>query len=280
MKILLAGCGQLGTQLGAKRQQKGDTVVGIKRSTAPTLFELIHIDLSQQNALSELTADYDVIIFTVTPSHRDESAYCQVYTDILQQVIDFAKQHRKPPLCIYVSSTGVYGQNTGEWVDENSPTQPNQYSGKWVLHGENILQEQLSNTLIIRFSGIYNAERRWLINQAITDTPIQKTPTIWTNRIHQADCVGVLDFLLDQYQQGKSLEKCYLASDDAPVGRYEVMAFIRASLGYDEPAIKTDALTQQLNKRCSNKRIKELGYVFSYPTFERGYGEILKQLNN
>lgn len=275
MKILLAGCGQLGRQLGQQLQDNGDEVVGIKRHATPTLFTLRLADLSDEKALPEETPDYDVIVFSVTPSSREESAYQQVYQTILPHVVSFAQRHQRPPLFIFISSTGVYGQQNGEWVNEKSPTEPEHYSGKWVLFGEQYLQQHLDNYIIVRFSGIYGDNRRWLINQAISGKAIQKSPPIWTNRIHEADCVGSLAFLINAYRQGQALDNLYLISDDTPVSRYEVCAFICQLSGQPLPHVEHQKLTDKCNKRCDNSKIKSLGYDFIYPTFEHGYRAIL-----
>lgn len=278
MKILLAGCGQIGQQLGTQLHQQGHHVIGVKRHATPTLFPLRLLDLGNSKALSDETPDYDVIVFTVTPQNREESAYRHVFETVLQRVIDFAKRHQQPPLLLLVSSTGVYGQQQGQWVNESSPTQPTHFSGKWLLSAEQNLKKQWQNHLIVRFSGIYGSHRRWLINQAVSGKPIQKSPSLWTNRIHEADCVGSLNFLINAYQKQLLLSRLYLISDDLPVGRYEVCAFICQFLQQAAPDVLTTDLTENLNKRCDNSLIKSMGYSFIYPTFKSGYQAILTQL--
>ncbi len=275
MKILLAGCGQLGLQLGQQLQSSGDEVIGVKRTDVPANFPLLLADLSDADALTNQTPDYNVIVFSVTPSKRTDMAYRQVYSDILQNVVAFAKRHSAPPLMIFTSSTSVYAQQNGKWVDENSPTEPTNFNGKWVLHGEQYLQQHWENYLIIRFSGIYGENRRGLIHYAISGRAIQKTPTVWTNRIHESDCVGSLAFLINSYRCGKSLERCYLVSDNQPIGRYEVCEFICQLLDKPPPPI-ADNFTDSYNKRCDNQKINSLGYRFIYPTFKEGYRSILK----
>ncbi|PID66557.1 MAG: NAD(P)-dependent oxidoreductase [Gammaproteobacteria bacterium] len=276
MKILLAGCGQLGLQLGRQLQRNGDEVIGIKRSNVPASFPLHLADLSESHTLAEETPNYDVIVFTATPNRYEENAYRHTYTTVLANVLDFAKRHTVPPWIIFTSSTSVYGQHQGEWVDENSPTEPTAFSGQWVLHGERYLQKHWENYLMVRFSGIYGHNRRWLINTATGGRPIQKIPPIWTNRIQDADCVGSLYFLINAYRQNQALEPVYLLSDNQPVGRYEVCAFICQLLGQPLPPIEDKNLTENCNKRCDNGRISALGYRFDYPTFTQGYRAILQ----
>ncbi len=279
MKVLIAGCGQLGQELGEVLYSDGYEVTGIKRSPTPTLFPMINLDLQSESGLSALPAHFDALIFSVTPDSRDESAYQATYESILNKAIEFAASHAKPPLFIFLSSTGVYGQNKGEWVDEDSPTEPTSYSGKWILYGEEQVKRRLEKPLIIRFSGIYNKHRRWLIDKAMSKSPIQKHPKIWTNRIHQSDCVGILKLALDRHREGYPLQQCYLASDDTPAELYEVVSFIAEKLNRADAVTTASHLSSQQNKRCSNSHIKKLGYEFLYPSFREGYGEILQTQN-
>ncbi len=274
MHIYLAGCGQIGQLLGRQLSSE-HRVTGLKRSEAALGFPLLRVDLRDRHAVEQLPQDADIIVFTVTPSQYDEAGYHLVYESILGNVIAWAQRHAKPPLLILVSSTGVYGQQQGEWVDENSPTLPKRASAQWILFGEQQLHQQWHNHVVVRFSGIYGDTRTRLIHRAISGEAIQKTPPLWTNRIHESDCVGVLAFLIARYQHGQALQSCYLASDDEPVSQYDVAAYICQQLGRDAPIVKTENLSPDCNKRCDNSRLKALGYAFSYPSYRHGYQHIL-----
>lgn len=274
LNILLAGCGQLGQRLGQQLIKQGDQVIGIKRYQQILDFPLWLADLTDPQALSEREPNIDVIIFTVTPNARNEMAYRLVYEQALMTVLNFARRHDPQPLVILVSSTAVYGQQNGEWVDEASTTVPTTYSGKWVLYGEQCIQ-QLDNPLSLRFSGIYSHQRRWLIRTALSGKAIQQSPPIWTNRIHEDDCVGILSFLINRYRNHKPLDNLYLASDNQPCPRDEVIAFICQTLGKPLPAIDNHQ-TIDCNKRCDNHKIKALGYSFKYSDYRLGYADILR----
>lgn len=276
MKIYLAGCGKIGKRLGEQLTTDGHHVIGLKRSAAEYAFPIKAINLADRTSVSSLPADADIIVFTVTPSEYSEAGYAHVYDTILDNVLDFAKRHEELPLVILVSSTGVYGQQNGEWVDENSPTEPTSFSGKWILHGENQLRQRLSKTLTVRFSGIYGPSRTRLIQRALSGNPVQKAPPLWTNRIHEDDCVGSLHFLINQFIASNKLEDIYLISDDTPVSSYDISAFICDTMGRPKPPILTQNLSEKYNKRCDNQQIKSLGYTFRHPNYQQGYQEILK----
>ncbi len=277
MNIYLAGCGQLGLSLGNRLQNDVNKVIGLKRSFVSADFAISTIDLSDEKAISELPLDADVIVFTVTPSEFSEAGYRQVYKTILENMVSYAKRHEKAPLFILVSSTGVYAQQNGEWVDEQSPTEPITEMNRWILRGEQYVQEQLDNCLVIRFSGIYGDHRTWLIKKSESGEPCQKIPPLWTNRIHEIDCVGILQFLIQKYQNGEKLSPIYLCSDDLPVSSYEVRQFICQQLKFPSPPEKTENLSRKYNKRCRNTLIKQAGYQFVYPTYREGYASILEK---
>lgn len=276
MKVYLAGCGQLGSRLGQQLSSDGHDVVGLKRPPIDSTFPMLAINLQDSHAVNQLPHDADIIVFTVTPSEYSDSGYQQVYKHILGNVIDYAKQHQKPPLFLLVSSTGVYGQHKGEWVDENSLTEPTQFNGAWVIYGERLIRQQLDNTLTVRFSGIYGANRTRMIKTATSGNPIQQSPPLWTNRIHEDDCIGALSFLIKQYSEGKTLKDIYLVSDHSPVSSWDVAAYICELQGMSMPPTKTTDLSHKLNKRCMNQRIVDLGYTFKYPDYRAGYKAIIE----
>ncbi|MGY0398342.1 MAG: sugar nucleotide-binding protein [Ostreibacterium sp.] len=278
MKIYLAGCGKIGTRLGYCLQNDGHQVIGLKRTPKDLGFSTLSIDLSNQLAVQALPKDAEVIIFMVTPPDYTEVDYKHVYDTILNNLIDFSKQHSAPPLFLLVSSTSLYGQQKGQWVNEDSTTKPRKFNGQWILQGEKNLRQQLSNSLCVRFSGIYATHRARLIKTALSGKPIQQNPPLWTNRLHEDDCVNVLYFLIKQYQSKIPLDKIYLVSDNTPVSSYDIIQFICQRMGKPHPKISTENISYQQNKRCDNTRIKRLGYRFIYPTYQIGYRAILDDI--
>lgn len=112
-----------------------------------------------------------------------------------------------------VSSTSVYGQNQGEWIDEASLTEPE--SPCRALAGSR-RTAFMGKHCVVRFSGIYGSGRDWLLRRASLGESIQQQSPTFTNRIHTDDCVAVLIFLLQKQLTGELLQSCYLASDDEP----------------------------------------------------------------
>jgi len=279
LKILLAGCGDIGSALGVRLMAQGHDVIGLKRRPPEISGSIRYFagDVCNAASLDHLANDIDLIVYTVTPDRRDPEAYQAVYERGLQTLLDkFAQQHNTPQW-FFVSSTSVYGHNDGSWVDETSETLPEAHNGQILLAAERLIMKQSSKNLVIRFSGIYGPGRTRLLEIAKRGKEIQHTPPYYTNRIHRDDCVGVLLYVLQQKLAGTKLEPCYLASDDEPVPMWEVISWLARELDFEQPRKRNEDPNAPQNKRCCNKRIKALGYRFEYPGYRDGYRKIVMQ---
>lgn len=273
-KILIVGCGAIGSQLAEILSAQGHKVTGLKRKpplSEPGLIPYVAADISSFAALAGLDDDFSQAFFIVSPDGRDEQNYRAVYETGLDNLLK-----RLPHTSwLMVSSTSVYGQCRGEWVDEASIAEPAHITGRLIRQAEQKLVTLNPANIVVRFSGIYGPGRESLLRQAMQAPAIQQTPPYFTNRIHQQDCVGVLSFLLEQRLAGKALTQCYLASDDDPAPMWEVMTWLADRLHCTPPVVKAVDADAGMNKRCSNVRLKELGYRFRYPGYQDGYLELI-----
>ena len=278
-KILIIGCGSIGTQLAHNLAAKGHDVTGLKRN--PPKLDIGEIncftaDISLAYQLEELPLDFEFIYFIVSPDGRNKESYQTIYEIGLTNLIArFAKEGASPNW-IFVSSTSVYGQSEGEWVDEESIAQPDNITSQYIRQAEQQLMDLNPQNIVVRFSGIYGPGREYLLRMAKQQSVIQKDPPYYTNRIHQQDCIGVLIFLLEQSLAGVTLKQCYLASDDNPATMWDVMSWLTEHLSCKPPEVKVNDKEVVMNKRCNNQRLKTLGYDFQYPDFKAGYLELIK----
>lgn len=275
-KILIVGCGDIGSRLAHKLSNEGHRVTGLKRHPPEggSSIEYYRADIGSASELAGLPNDFDQLFFIVSGDRRFESSYRNVYETGLNNLL--AKFSGLP--WIFVSSTSVYGQSKGEWVDEESPAHPENITGQLIRRAEQTLIDLNPANIVVRFSGIYGPGREYLLRMAAQAPAIQKMPPYYTNRIHQEDCVGVLAFLLEKKLQGAAMNRCYLASDDDPAPQWEVMSWLAERLDCTPPTVKMAGADADMNKRCSNRRIKALGYRFLYPGYKDGYGEMIGQL--
>ena len=272
--ILIIGCGALGTQLAQVLCANGHRVTGLKRKppqVAAGPVNYVAADITAMADLNDLAADFDIVYFIVSPDGRNEQSYRAIYESGLNNLIQQFARAGANPHWIFVSSTSVYGQSQGEWVDEASITQPDSITAQLILQAEQKLQVLDAGNTVVRFSGIYGPGRESLLRRAMQTPAIQQQPPYFTNRIHQQDCVGVLAFLLERRLAGVTLEQCYLASDDDPAPLWDVMSWLAEQMHCQPPTVKSVDSDSVMNKRCNNQRLKALGYQFHYPSFKDGY---------
>ncbi len=281
-KVLIAGCGDIGTSLGKALIKSGHYVVGLRRH--PPIenpgINFIAVDLTNPSTLRGIDTDFDQVFFMAAPNEHDLHAYKQIYEVGLENLLCKLSESHHNPNWILISSTSVYGQVDGGWVDETSLTEPERFNGQLQLLSEQRVLSENKNNLVVRFSGIYGPGRKRLLRMAQKGGPIQHEPPYYTNRIHKEDCVGVLKFLFEKRLDGTKLHSHYLACDDEPVPMWEVVSWIAKQLKWKQPDIKSTEKIVTKNKRCCNKRLKELGYHFKYPTYKEGYPQLIKEFKN
>jgi len=272
--ILIIGCGVIGTSLATVLSAQGHVVKGLKRHPPEnhSKIEYIKADIASAESINALDLTVDVVFFIVSADGRTEASYQSVYEAGLQNALaKFTKQ-----AWFFVSSTSVYGQSEGEWVDEDSPTQPTAVTSQLICHAEQRVMAASPRNVVVRFSGIYGPGREYLLRMARQNPVIQQTPPYYTNRIHQQDCIGVLAFLLQKRLAGELLDQCYLASDDDPAPLWDVITWLAKAMACPSPTAKTVDGPADGNKRCRNDRLKLLSYQFRYPSFRVGYAELIK----
>ena len=277
-KILIAGCGYVGNELGERLSSQGHEVWGIKReinSIHPSI-QSISADLSKKDTLQKLPKNVDYIFYMPSPGARNENVYNNVFLKGIRNLVECMEEKKYDIKKIFfISSTSVYAQNSGEWIDENSSTKPKSSTANIILQTENYLLNNYFKTTIVRFSGIYGPGRTGFLNKMINDG---KTfaHNRFTNRIHRDDCANALIHLMNL----PNCENIYLGSDNDPADLSVMASWIMEKKGPKNEEL--EYLTRikfsktESNKRCSNKKLKETGYKFLFPTFREGYNSIIK----
>ena len=283
-KILLLGFGDISQRLASRLCSFNHQLTAVRRSLIESSLAITHAadctDISE--LLPIVSSDFDVIVITMTPDSYSDAGYKKAYVDSMQTLLQALEQARsKPRLIVFVSSSSVYAQDGGQWVDENSKTQPQRYNGKRVLEAENLLTDSGYDHCIVRFSGIYGPGRERMISQLLKGSCVAEKPVIYSNRIHADDCAGVLAHLI-HYSQQHSIDALYLATDNAPEPLWQVQQWLRDALrqrDYDVPMMVYQA-SSRASRRCRNTRLLATGYTFLYPDFRHGYAAILDDLQS
>lgn len=278
MTILLAGCGDLGTEAGLRFAAAGHRVVGWRRSPdkLPAAIEGAAANLSTAE-LPPVPADTTAVVIAVAADASTEEAYRSAYLDGVAHVLDALDRDRvTPERVLFVSSTAVYGDAGGEWVDENTTPEPGGFSGRIMREAEEHLLKRLHGTgttpVVLRLGGIYGPGRTRLIDQVRTGAAVIPDQPRYTNRIHRDDAAGAIVHLCTM---NAVPTPAYLGVDNDPAELGDVLRFLAAELGLDVPPTDSLGSARGGNKRCSNALLRDTGFSFKYPSFREGYRDIL-----
>ena len=277
--VVIAGCGDVGSRLASQLLAAGWEVHGLRRNVARLPEGEIGIagDLFNKECPDTWPiGGVDYLVYCAAATDHDEAGYRKAYVQGLQHVLEWLGDYgQEPKHLVFVSSSSVYGQQNGEWVDETSPTQAVGYSGQVMLEAEQVAFDSGIPATTVRLTGIYGPGREWLLSQVRQGYRVAVEPPLYGNRIHVDDAAGLLAYLLLHVEQGGALEKIYIGVDNAPAPLAEVVDWLRGYLGVTEWA--EDASVRRAgSKQCSNARAKALGWSPTYPSYREGYAAILK----
>ena len=229
--VLVVGCGDVGGRLATQLLAGGWSVSGLRRNVGalPEGVGAIAADLEQRQVPANwplVSPDY--LVYCVAASQHDEAGYRSAYVEGLRNVLAWlAERGQKPRRLLFVSSSSVFAQQGGEWIDETAETAPQEYSGRVMLEAERLALESGIPASVVRLTGIYGPGREWLLSQVRQGYRVTEEPPLYGNRIHAEDAAGLLAFLLRADHQGRVLDDCYIGVDDAPAPLAEVVTWLR-----------------------------------------------------
>ena len=189
----------------------------------------------------------------------------------------------------YLSTTGVYGDKNGGWVNENSPPNPQQERSIRRFSCENEWRETKLPIQIIRLPGIYGPKRSVFENLLNGTTKMIDKPGQVFSRIHVDDIAGAVLYLINLYSQGQNPSLVNVA-DDLPTNNLEVINFAaqlaQKSLPVTVPfEIAKNTMSPMAlsfwkeNRKVDNKLLcKKLGYSLIYPNFKSGLKNCFSKL--
>lgn len=270
--LLIIGQGDIGLPVTNKLAQDGLNVTGLARNKRE------HYDLEsdakfmQADALTLTTAqlqDFTHIAIIVTPDEYSTSGYHDSYLAISQHLVALADKLPQLERVVFISSTGIYGQDNGEWIDENTmPVIPEREASKVILQAEQALQQGFGNkAVIIRPSGIYGRARLMRLRKAKEKQKEPVAAAHWSNRIMDHDLVNIITNVLT----ADAPKPLYIATDYMPVTTYELGVWLSEQIG-EAPAAIDNKKTAVTGKRLhSNIPLAWL----DYPDWQVGYRDIL-----
>lgn len=200
--LLIFGCGYLGRRVAARWLSAGHRVAAVTRS-AETATELrrtdvepILWDIGSPGSAPSLPPT-DVVLWSVGFDRASACSRRDVWIDGLQRVLDRVTNVPAPPRLVYISSTSVYGDHSGESVDELSDCQPQTENGACCLEAEQLVRKSgeacCQRTVILRMAGLYGPNRLLRrLDELRRAAPIAADPDAWLNLVHVDDAAAIV----------------------------------------------------------------------------------------
>lgn len=272
---LIIGCGYLGRRIATHWAAQGDTVFALTRTPANAAglrarnIEPIIGDVTQPATLSALPAA-ETVLYAVGFDRLSGKSLREVYVDGLRHALQAL-----PARCgrfIYVSSTSVYGQQSGEWVNETSECAPASANGRVCLDAERVVREYRPAATVLRLAGIYGPSRLIArIGRLRAGMLLEGNPDAWLNLIHVDDAARAIWACEASTAKGAT----YVVCDNRPNLRCDFYRLLARRVGAPEPQFDAGTLDaaelSRLGKRCSNRRLRDaLGIELAYPTIDEG----------
>ena len=266
-RVLLAGCGDLNTQVGLRLHGLGIEVTGIRRSREERSlpFPVLQLDLSDPGA--ETLPDADSVVVALTADSSDAEGYRRAYRDTLRGL--GSALPRAPQRVVFVSSTSVLGEHDGAVVTEQTIPAPERQTARVLLAAEQDAAELFGGVVVLRPAGIYGPGRHRTIDRVLNGAGADHGRL--TNRIHRDDLVSAVVALLEAEEPPRLLH----AADREPAPMGEVVRHLSARLGVPVPPDTGPGTPsgKSIDAAALHRLLGPGG--LRYPSFREGYEPLL-----
>lgn len=271
--VLIAGCGDLGTEAGLRFAAAGYAVTGLRRHADRIPRPIVGRSVDLRHEVPEVAPDTAVVVVAFAAGSRDVDEYRATYVDGLRNVLDGIDASDAHPRLLVVSSTAVFDVDDGSEVTEATPARGSTPTAEVLVEAEALLRERATGAVLVRLSGIYGPGRERLVEQVRSGTArLAPATSPHTNRIHRDDAAAALVHLAGVADPAPT----YLGTDDEPARLDDVLRFLADELGTPEPT-RGEGSGRQAggDKRLSNALLRSTGWAPTYPTFREGYRAVL-----
>ncbi len=270
-RVLIAGCGYVGTATADLFYTAGWEVEGWTHSTESAAqlrgkpYTIQAVDIATGEAVKKAAAQFDAVIHCASSGGGGAESYRRVYFEGAKNLL----RTLHPRTFLYTSSTSVYAQTDGEWVDETSTAEPRHETGRILRETEELVRA--ANGLVARLAGIYGPGRSALLRKFLSgEARIEESGGRYLNQAHRDDIAAALLHLAGADLTPPGI---FNVADDQPVTQREAYEWLAAKLERPLPAVVARPAERKRgvsNKRISNRKLRAFGWEPKFPTFAIG----------
>jgi nucleoside-diphosphate-sugar epimerase len=263
-RVLIAGCGYVGEAAANHFHESGWEVEAWtasiesaeKLSSRP--YPVRAVDVSNADAAGV----FDLVIQCVSSRGGDEEQYRRLYFDGARNLL------RAFPTAtlLFTSSTSVYAQSNGSLVDENSPAEPRHAKGRILRETEELVLA--AGGIVARLGGIHGPGRSFFLSRFLEGAASERDERL-INQVHRDDIVSALTLLAERRAEHGG--EIFNVVGDRPITASGAETWLSSRLKRPSPstaATPHPGKRGRSNKRVSNRKLRALGWVPRYPTFE------------
>ena len=279
-RVWIMGCGDIGRRVARLYQTQGVEATGWVRSEAS-------LSLGMQQGINMCLGDMDQGCFFPRNAFEQAEIFWLMpppNTSLIDSRLRrfLLAVQKAPKRIVLVSTTGVYGDCAGRWIDESEPIKPTVERSKRRVDAELALQEwgekYDGDWVILRVPGIYSAERLPIERLQRGEPILLEAEAPWTNRIHADD----LARLCERAMQVAPKQSIYNACDGHPSTMTEYFNQVADYVGLPRPpqlslaeassVVSAGMLSylQESRRIRNDKLLQELGLQLLYPSLAAG----------
>jgi nucleoside-diphosphate-sugar epimerase len=268
-QVLIAGCGYVGVATADLFHAAQWEVEGWTHSAESAAqlsgkpYPVRAVNITDRDALQAAARKFDAVIHCASSGGGGAESYRRVYLEGARNLL----AELRPRTFLYTSSTSVYAQASGEWVDEESTAEPAHETGRILRQTEELVRQ--AGGLVARLAGIYGPGRCALLRRLLAgEARIEGDGRRILNQVHRDDIASALFLCATLPNDG-----IFNVTDDEPIMQRAAYEWLAAKLDRPvPPATATGGLGKRgmSNKRVSNRKLRALGWSPRFSTFPIG----------
>jgi nucleoside-diphosphate-sugar epimerase len=294
--FVILGCGYVGSALARAALSRGATVSALTRNEAKIAelralgINAVRGELAGHGWHAALSSNGAIVVNTVSAADPTPAGYRRSYVDGMRSILAWTRATGGSMAAfIYTSSTGVYAQNGGVRVDEESPTNPSSPTGRILLEAEALIRSEAQaccrRWFILRLAGIYGPGRHHYLDALRAGTThFSGAPDFRLNLAHRDDIVAAI--LACAAAPVGIANEVFNVSDGASATRREVVEWLAARLHAPAPSFAVAAGGSARRGGglspdrviASDKLRRVLGWTPRYSDYRAGYEALLGEV--